>query len=236
MRRVTAAAMIGAALLLAAVLFFFFLLLRYDYLGCDGELGGQRRAGNGQAWLPHEHHPRLRSGRPERGLLHQGPRLRGHPEGHRVQHRDRGDHGPAGRPARRRLRRAEPGHQRLAEVERQRDQDHLGCRDRRCLDRRREGHYLGHPAQGQDAGDSLARQHAGRRAARLAQAERPGDHLDRRRRRLHQADDAQLGCGARIQVRPDRRRFRARALRHRDGQATAARSCSARPASPPCSS
>ena len=41
---------------------------------------------------------------------------------------------------------------------------------------------------------------------------------DRRGRRRHQADDAQLGRRAGVQVRADRRRLRARALRHRDGQ------------------
>ena len=59
----------------------------------------------------------------------------GHAEDHGVHHRDRGDHRDPGRPARRRLRRPEPGDQRLAEVQRQGHQDHLRRRHRRGVRR-----------------------------------------------------------------------------------------------------
>ena len=59
--------------------------------------------------------------------------------------------------------------------------DHLGRRDRRRVDRGQEGHHLGFPAQGQVAGHAVARQHAGRGPALLAQAERRDDQHDRRR-------------------------------------------------------
>ncbi len=62
-----------------------------------------------------------------------------HAEDHGLQHRHPGDHRPAGRPAGRGLRRPEPGHQRLAEVGRQRDQDHLRRGHRRRLGRRQAG-------------------------------------------------------------------------------------------------
>ena len=90
--------------------------------------------------VPGEHHARQRADRDQEGLLRQGSRQERDPEAVPVQHRHRGGHGPAGRPARRRLRRPEPGHQGLADLERQADQGHL----RRRLGRRRAGGQEGH--------------------------------------------------------------------------------------------
>ena len=100
----------------------------------------------------------------------------------------RGGDRAAGRPARRGLRRPEPGDQGLADLGRQADQDHLRGRLRRGRAGGQEGHHQPGPAQGPVAGHPVARQHPGRGAALLAEAARPDHHPDRRRRRADQAD------------------------------------------------
>ena len=164
----------------------------------------------GSASLPTSRTRRLWSG--SRGLLHQGPGLGGDAQGRRVQHGHGGDDGAALRAARRRLRGTEPGDQRLAEVERRRYQDHLGCRHRRRLDRGQggissaaqlKGKTLATPSLGNTQDVAL------RSWLRAGWA---GHHRHRRRRRLRQADHAELGRRAGVQVRADRRRLRARAL------------------------
>ena len=86
-----------------------------------------------------------------------------------------------------------------------------------AVHRREALHHLRGAAQGAVARQPVARQHPGRGGALLAQAAGADHQRDRRRRRLDQADQPQLGRRARVQVRADRRRLRAVALRRRDG-------------------
>ena len=151
-----------------------------------------------------------------------------------VHQRHAGDHRHPGRPARRGLRRPEPGDQRLAEVRRHRHQDRLRRRDRRRVDRGEVEHQRRQPAEGPVAGHAVARQHPGRRAALLAQAAGARLQRHRRRRRLHQAHHARTrppsssSSQGRSPARPSPRRTTSRWSR------TAARSCCPSPASPRC--
>ena len=94
-------------------------------------------------------------------------------EDDRLHQRHPGDHRDPRRPDRRRLRGPEPGHQRLAEVQRHRDQGHLRRRHRRRVRRGQARHHLRGAAQGTVAGHPVARQHPGRGGALLAEAAGP---------------------------------------------------------------
>ena len=153
----------------------------------------------------------------EKGYFTKQPGQERHPEDDGLQLRHRGDHRDPGGPARRGLRGAQPGDQRLAEVQRHRHQDHFRCGLRRRVT---GGQDAASPRAAQLKGKSLATPSLGNTqdvALRYWLKQQGLTTPDRRRRRRHQADQAELGRGAAVQVRPDRRRLGAGALRARDG-------------------
>ena len=106
-----------------------------------------------------------------------------------VQLRHRGDHRAARRRDRRVVRRPEPGDQRLPEDERRHPHRRRHRVGRRRPRREAEHQQRGRP-QGQEDRDAAARQHAGRRAAHVAEQERPA--RDQGRRRRHDRPRGQL--------------------------------------------
>ena len=170
MRRATVAAIIAAAALAAAG--GSSSSSSATVVRCLQRLGERRRRGarHRAPWLPREHHARAGADRREERLLHQGPRQPGtlkttvYTSGTQettailAGQIDAAYVGP------------EPGHQRLAEVQRHRHQDHLRRRHRRRVVVVKPEHHLRGAAQGTVAGHPVARQHPGRGGALLAEA------------------------------------------------------------------
>ena len=183
-----------------------------------GKRRGGERAGDRAARLPGEHHARACAYRGEERLLHQGARLGGHGEDDRVHQRHAGDDRDPGRPARRRLRGAEPGDQRLAEVRRPGHQDRLRGGHRRGV---RRGEARPSPPPRSSRGSRWpAPRSATPRTWRCAtgSSSRGSPPARPAAATWRQADRAELGRRARVQVRADRRRLRAVALRRGDGE------------------
>ena len=146
--------------------------------------GGQRHA---QPRLLPQRHACAGARRCGGGPVRRGARRRRRAEHVHLQRRHGGHRGAVRRGDRHHLHRPEPGDQRVRPERRHRHPHHLRQHVRRRLPRREAGDHLGRAARGAHHRHALARQHPGRRAARVARGERPRDHARRRRRRLDPA-------------------------------------------------